>query len=337
VCAAVQRERVRLDARDADRGDVVDRGAESVHARDARDPGRVRVDRAAVLQRDDLAAVAERVRQIQQARALGAEQPLVAARRVRVAAELLDVDRDAADRLRAIDEADAAGAARERAQLGDRHAQPGRRQHVRERHHAGARVDRLGEPRDDRRGIVLAGRDRDDVDRRAVALGDEVPADAAARVLLVGGEDAIARCERDALRDPVDALGRGRRDDELVQRAAEQRRRLAADILHLRLQRAVAERGRVALELVPHRDGAVDDRPRRRPERAGLQVRQAGVEQEVVGRREAAERAAGCRRRGRRSQLSCAPRRDAGERRRADRRADRSEERTPVVHAPTPL
>ena len=170
-------------------------------------PGRGGIRGAPALQRNRVDRGAEFFAQVEQSGPLGAEQPFVAAGGVGVAAERLDVDRNATNRLGAVDHGEAAVRAGERGEFGHLHPQPGGGEEMREREDARGRSDLPCEAIDDGAGIVLAGWNDDHVDRDAEATGDVVPADATAGVFLIGGEDPIAGVKGESLGDGVDAVG----------------------------------------------------------------------------------------------------------------------------------
>lgn len=205
----------------------------------------------------------------QQAGALRPQQPLVAARRVRVAAEGPDVDVDTAEGLRAVDDAQRATLPGERRDVGDRHPDAGRRDHVADADHAGRGRDGFLDPAKHRSRIGLGGRNRHGVEGNAVATRAIAPAVAAALVLHAGHQHAIAALEPNRQGDRVHRVGGAAREEDLVGLASEQPGRAVANPVGGDVDAAGAVRHahRVPLELVPRRQHGLEDHAAGRPER----------------------------------------------------------------------
>jgi hypothetical protein len=173
---------------------------------------------------------------------------------------------------------------RQSRELRDWHPQPRRTEQVGKGDHARARGDRRGEPVDDGASVIFAWRNPHLVDDDAVFAGDVVPAHAAAGVFLVGCQHSIARRPGESLCDPVHAIGRASGEHEFVGLALDEGRRLRTHFVHRSGGLGVAVEDGIALQVFPRGNRAIEDRLRRRPQRAGVEIDQPWIEQ-VVGRR----------------------------------------------------
>ena len=220
---------------------------------------------------------------VQQSRALGSQEPFMAARSVGVAPEFPNIHADRSDGLRSVHNAHQPARPRQRGDLGDRHAQPGGRKHMTHTDNSRPLANALRESVHDDRRAVLCLRYGDHVHLHTVMAREILPAMQPARVFLIGEQDAVARAEAKTLGNRVHA-GRGTAGQrQLVEIAAEELRRDGARVLAHRLPRQLAVvRDRILLERRPRSLCRIHGRPARWPDRAGVEVRQAVAEEELA-------------------------------------------------------
>ena len=216
--------------------------------------------------RDRAHALAELRVQPQQPGAVRAAQPLLARGGVGHAAERLDVDRHGAGALRAVeDHRDGHRGQLLRRELARDPV------HVRGGHERRGRADGVGE---------LGERHRTH-GRAAVARGDQRAEQP--WVLVVGGDDLVARADVHPGQDAAEPVARARRDRDVVLLGADQGRVARAQVvrervpaLEVRPQAALADR---RVELPPRQlDGGAGDRP----VRARVEVRDPFEDGELV-------------------------------------------------------
>ena len=143
---------------------------------------------------------------------------LVAGEDEEVAAEILHVDRQVHGRLAAVDQHRNAALVRDAADLLDRHDRPGDVRHVDDRDHLRPLGQELLEGFEVERAVVV---DRRPLDHRAAPFAMEVPGHDVGVVLEDGDDDLVALPDPHAaegLRDEVDPLRRGAREDDLLDR-----------------------------------------------------------------------------------------------------------------------
>ena len=153
----------------------------------------------------------------QGARALRAEQPLLAGDRVDVGAGRREVDRDGAGALGAIDDDQGAARVGDVGDRGDRHDRPGRPQDVADHDGPRALVDGGVEGGDDPL-VVAAVADVEEVEVDAVTRSRQVQRADAARVLEAGGHGLVAGRPVDPVDADVHAVGRGVGEGDVVDR-----------------------------------------------------------------------------------------------------------------------
>ncbi len=146
---------------------------------------------------------------------IGAEH-LVAAERVEVAAERLDVDRHVRHGLRPVDQHERPGGVRHLDHLADRVDRAERVRDVGERDELRLQAQEHLEDVEPEHAVVG---DRDELEVAVLLLDEELPRDEVGVVLHLGQDDRVAAADvapAPRVRDEVDRLGRVAREDDLV-------------------------------------------------------------------------------------------------------------------------
>ena len=216
------------------------------------------------------------------------EQPFVGAREISVAPNILHIHFDLADAVRAVNYREALVVVRQRGKALDRHDDRRRGNNVREREHARPGRDGLGVQADQLVGIVRRHGHLNLFPDNPVALGAQLPAAHASRMLLVGGDDFIARFQVEPMGEEVhphrgvldEPNFHGVRVDQLGELLPQRHfGRVAADpIRHERAPVPAREGGLKRSHVLDH---ALEDGPRRRADCAGVEVSFAGLEIEL--------------------------------------------------------
>jgi hypothetical protein len=208
---------------------------------------------------------------VERAHAEPAQQPFVPRRRVVVDAQGAQVERDLADRLRAVEQHRHAATVGERADLGDRKDKPALGRHVAERDQPGPAGEQPGQPVDDPYSVPI---ELDLPHDHAEAVAQVEPGNPAGGVLLVADHDLIARLPAAPPRHDVDPLGDAAGEGDVVRSHAQERGQAPPGVLHLLADPAADRRDvRAVVEQVAIRlDRGVDHPARRGRVAAGVEV-----------------------------------------------------------------
>jgi len=214
---------------------------------------------------------------VEKTSAFGSEQPLVPARGVGVAAHAGDIDGHHPGGLSAVDEVPEIVLGRGFADLPHRQHLSGCRGHVRDADHPSSRVYQALDAID----VLLrrSGGGLEHPDPDAVPLLPRQPRDGVADMLVRRGDDFVARLERQAVADDVDALGGVASIGDLLWTAAQDATSFLLD--------GRPELGRVAgfrglLELVDAVVNCLYRYSRRRSEAAVVDINYLSCEWELV-------------------------------------------------------
>jgi hypothetical protein len=221
---------------------------------------------------------------VEEGGALGRTDPLVEVRRIVRSVERVEVERNHAGGMRAVDER-IDSAIREGAHdPGNRDDECGRARYVADHREARPIGRRVEQPRDD---VVLGyGRERQprDDDARAVARG-HMSGDVQDRVVLVvGGEDLVAGLEPERPQDRVHAAGGVRDQPEVIGVRPDERADRRPDLGERPVELSGQELDRLALEPVAPRPLSVEDRRRTCAIRPVVEKCDLRVEAPVAGK-----------------------------------------------------
>ena len=145
----------------------------------------------------------------------------------------------------------------------------------------------VGHPFQDRPDHLIGRRRRErhrrDDDASAGRFGDDLRRVQAGVVLVVGGEELVARPQLPRAQGGVDASRRIREEREVLRPRAQERAERCTDIVEQALEPVAQEPDRLTLQLLAPRMLGIQHRPRRRAVRAVVEERDRGVELPVGG------------------------------------------------------